>query len=553
VRAARTAAGEASYPLPLPSAAPARADRAALLAQIDDYLLPRLARLDAPLLVVVGGSTGAGKSTLVNSLVRAPVSQAGVLRPTTRTPVLVCHPADSPWFRSGGPLGHLIRTAGKPPMISAPALRAGLAFVDVPDFDSVEVANREVAGELLAAADLWLFVTTATRYADAVPWQLLAAARQRGAVVALVLGRVPQSAGGAAPVEVLSHFTELLTAYGLATAPLFVVPETRTDGQGLLPDGAIGSLRKWLDGLSGDPAARASVARCTLDGALAALPEKLATLAAAAEEQVTAAEALAERVGMAYGGARVTVERTIRAPAPQPVRSGTRHSPAAHRRGPSGVRSWLDRIARPPATGSDQRRAWESRLVTLVCSAAADAAEQVRDAWLSHPAGEAMLGPELVGPPAGLAGKVERLARAWSGGTPEELANRIGELLDAEAARWLDGLAGVPPDGEPARRLREAATWLEQSRIAAALASIPAAVAPPAAESLAESWFQSSEQPRGSADGAPATRPGADQPGAVEPGSDEPGPDQTGSDEPGPGRLGSDQPTDRAELDRAGR
>ena len=62
-----------------------------------------------------------------------------------------------------------------------------VAFVDVPDFDSVEDANRGVAGDLLAAADLWLFVTTARRYADAVPWRLLRAARQRGAVVALAL------------------------------------------------------------------------------------------------------------------------------------------------------------------------------------------------------------------------------------------------------------------------------------------------------------------------------------------------------------------------------
>ena len=55
--------------------------------------------MDAPLLMVVGGSTGAGKSTLVNSLVGADVSPAGVLRPTTRAPVLVCHPADVPLVR----------------------------------------------------------------------------------------------------------------------------------------------------------------------------------------------------------------------------------------------------------------------------------------------------------------------------------------------------------------------------------------------------------------------------------------------------------------------
>ena len=42
--------------------------RSELAGQIGDYLLPRLRQMDAPLLMVVGGSTGAGKSTLVNSL-----------------------------------------------------------------------------------------------------------------------------------------------------------------------------------------------------------------------------------------------------------------------------------------------------------------------------------------------------------------------------------------------------------------------------------------------------------------------------------------------------
>src|SRR3954462_9332202 len=43
----------------------AAATARALVDQVDDYLLPRLRDLDAPLLTVVGGSTGAGKSTLV--------------------------------------------------------------------------------------------------------------------------------------------------------------------------------------------------------------------------------------------------------------------------------------------------------------------------------------------------------------------------------------------------------------------------------------------------------------------------------------------------------
>ena len=70
--------------LELPGAGEARRVRDDLAAQVNDYLLPRLRQMDAPVLMVVGGSTGAGKSTLVNSLVGAVVSAAGVLRPTTR-------------------------------------------------------------------------------------------------------------------------------------------------------------------------------------------------------------------------------------------------------------------------------------------------------------------------------------------------------------------------------------------------------------------------------------------------------------------------------------
>ncbi len=60
-----------SFPLATAGAARASEVRDQMLAQLDDYMLPRLREVDAPLLAVVGGSTGAGKSTLVNSVVGA--------------------------------------------------------------------------------------------------------------------------------------------------------------------------------------------------------------------------------------------------------------------------------------------------------------------------------------------------------------------------------------------------------------------------------------------------------------------------------------------------
>ena len=180
-------------PLDLPGARQAQTGRLQLLHQLDDYVLPRLASIDAPLLAVVGGSTGAGKSTLVNSLVGAVVSRPGVLRPTTRSPVLVHHPADEalvhrrPGPAGAGP-GHRGRPGETRTRHRAPrrldALPPGLALLDAPDIDSVVRSNRDLADQLLSAADLWLFVTTAARYADAVPWELLRQAAERGTSVA---------------------------------------------------------------------------------------------------------------------------------------------------------------------------------------------------------------------------------------------------------------------------------------------------------------------------------------------------------------------------------
>ena len=142
---ALTRLGDALRTLDLRLAVPgldeARGGRQELLDQIDDYLLPRLRQMDAPLLMVVGGSTGAGKSTLVNSLIGVEVTTAGVLRPTTRAPVLVCHPEDVRWFEDDRVLPGLPRmTGGRADpggleLVPTEALPPGLALLDAPDID----------------------------------------------------------------------------------------------------------------------------------------------------------------------------------------------------------------------------------------------------------------------------------------------------------------------------------------------------------------------------------------------------------------------------------
>src|SRR3712207_2223107 len=227
--------------------------------QVDDYLLPRLRDLDAPLLAVVGGSTGAGKSTLVNSVLRARVTTPGVLRPTTRAPVLVCAPEDRAAFAGDRVLPGLTRTTGGQAgpgglqLETSENLPPGLALIDAPDVDSVVEANRDLAGQLLAAADLWIFVTTAARYADAVPWDLLRTAQERGTALAVVLDRVPPEAVG----EVAEDLAGMLQRGGLAGARLFVIV-ARPLRDGLLPADQLAPLRESLHSLAADKAQRRS-------------------------------------------------------------------------------------------------------------------------------------------------------------------------------------------------------------------------------------------------------------------------------------------------------
>src|SRR5665811_2345582 len=142
------------------------------------------------------------------------------------------------------------------------------------DSDSVVQTNRVLARQLLAAADLWIFVTTAARYADAVPWELLRGAAEHGTSVAIVLDRVPLEAID----EIRSHLASMLGVQGLASAPIFTVAETTLTDEGLLSEREIARLRSWLSALARDAKARSIVVRRTLTGALTSIKDSVLAL-----------------------------------------------------------------------------------------------------------------------------------------------------------------------------------------------------------------------------------------------------------------------------------
>jgi len=425
----REALLQVRLPLPVAGADAARSAAASFTNQLDDYILPRLRAADAPLLAVVGGSTGSGKSTLVNRLVGTPVTTPGVLRPTTRHPVLAYNPADTDWFASDHILPRLPRITGGTAqagvddvfglrLVPVETVPPGMGLLDAPDLDSVSQTNREMAGMLMAAADLWFFVTTASRYADAVPWAALRAAVDRNAAVVIVLNRVPPEA----LAEVTAHVRQVLAAERLGAAPLFVIPES-TLVDGMLPADRTAELQAWLNNLVADAAMRAAVARRTVDGAVGQLAADMPVIAEAVAQQRNTANGLRASVDDAYGEAlaRLRVAASdgslmrgeVLARWQEFVGTGQ-----LLKKLEEGVGRLRDRISAAvrgePAPPERVTEAIESGLATLLVDAANQASRQADQAWRADPAGRALLGgADLARASADLPERAAALVRAW--------------------------------------------------------------------------------------------------------------------------------------------
>ena len=306
--------------------ATARTLLAAMARQLDDYILPRSASVDNPLTIVVGGSTGAGKSTLVNTLLGEPLTQSGAIRPTTRHPVLLHRAEDEealsperflptlPRTRTSGMNAGVQALPGLDPKIAralipitTSALPQGIALIDAPDIDSVSEENRTLAKELLSAADLWLFVTTANRYADAVPWELLHEAAARSIAIAVVLNRVPE--GDEEAIE--NDLRRMLDEAGIHAVLIHTVTEQPRDESGMLAPVSLAPLTLWIRELGADAPARAAIARQTLAGAVETLAGNLQVLAAEQARQQVAHQSLAAIAAEEYEDALTTIDGAL--------------------------------------------------------------------------------------------------------------------------------------------------------------------------------------------------------------------------------------------------
>jgi energy-coupling factor transporter ATP-binding protein EcfA2 len=381
----------------------ARAERRKLLSQIDDYLLPRIRQSEAPILVALVGSTGAGKSTLVNSIVGAQVSATGIRRPTTNSPVLACHPDEADWFAENVFLPTVPRVrqeglarSGRDGLLvlaASEGMPRGVALLDTPDIDSVVSAHRDFAHQFLDASDLWLFMTTASRYADAAVWELLEYAKERGAALGIVLSRVPSSSGA----ELTKHFGAMLDANGLRENDRFVINETIiTDGR--LPAEASAPIREWLQDTAVQADRRVAVLTQTMAGALDTFRSRVPALAAEVEAQLVIRSDLKAAVEGAYAAGLAEADEALSDGSLLRGEILARWQDFAGTgellrglQAPRGRQASRQRKRGVPARAGTLKSALRSGIESLILSLGDRAAEESVRRWRDHPAGEALL------------------------------------------------------------------------------------------------------------------------------------------------------------------
>ncbi|GAB4260605.1 MAG: hypothetical protein Kow0092_09560 [Deferrisomatales bacterium] len=180
-------------------------------------LLRRQLPPDAPLLTVVAGPTGVGKSTVFNRLLGRNASATGAIRPTTCRPLAVAPGEARAALREDPALAATIPPLEWVPEGQDPRFLGRQALVDAPDFDSVTEANRATARALIRRADRVLLVLSPEKYADASVWETVEELEPLGNLVGCVFNKCR---GG----EALEDCTRLLSEAGLP--PPLIVPWT---------------------------------------------------------------------------------------------------------------------------------------------------------------------------------------------------------------------------------------------------------------------------------------------------------------------------------------
>ena len=431
-----------------------------LIDHLRGHVRVRAASLDAPLVVLLLGPTGAGKSTIFNTIAGRDASQTGVLRPTTRVAVVLVHPEDRDALLSGSLASVRVDQIQ---LVEDDAIAPGLVLVDAPDIDSVEHANRELADKLAEAADLCLFVTTATRYADQVPWTVLERVRERGLPLMVVVNRMPDDVADVEAVR--GDVVRLLGDAGLGSAPQ---PDNETDAEngdetdlqvitvreGALDAGseqlnpaAIQPVMDEIGRLRQDRQARLDLAARALAGSLAGLGDSLDRIADDVEHEAIDVETLRRTAVQAYAHGLTGLRQEIGSGAflrEEALRHwqsfvGADQITRFFSDGIGRVRGAIAAVFRPvSAPLAEVRTATTDDLIAVARSGAAEAARRTATDWSQDPGASVIVGQD---------------ASLW--GTSPRFDDRLRVRLDD----WIDGIAtDIQEHGRPKRLMARGAS-----------------------------------------------------------------------------------------------
>ena len=266
-----------------------RARRDHLLRMLGGYLEPRLADSDLPLVVAVFGPTGSGKSTIVNTLAGRAISRVGALRPTTREAVVWVHERHADRVRA-----MLGETGPVEVVIDDHVVLRSIALVDTPDIDSIAEEHRIQTTAILEASDVAIAVTTPQRYADAVPWEVLADLTERDLDIVVVMNRASRRSSGAV-ADLVGLLRDARVGQVTSAEDVTVIQEQRVRADGRLHGYALRTLARRLEALAADQSGAArrglaasgrhavNVARELADAVDTQLSEAAALRAVAAE------------------------------------------------------------------------------------------------------------------------------------------------------------------------------------------------------------------------------------------------------------------------------
>jgi energy-coupling factor transporter ATP-binding protein EcfA2 len=394
----------------------------------------RLQSLETPLVVLLLGPTGSGKSTLFNTLAGRAISPTGILRPTTRKAIAFVNPGDEAALREGILTGIDEPPVGEPRVLveADNDVAPGLALFDAPDLDSVELGNRELADQLVERADLCFFLTTATRYADRVPWRVLARIGERGLPLVVVVNRLPSDRADRDAVlgDVVRLFKEAgldsgLDPSGKKGLEIIGVTEGALDTEReALDPAAAASITARVAHLRADRDARLALAARALAGSLAGLGPLVDLIADDAAHEAIDVGALRRAATDAYereldglrdelGRGRFLREEALRH---WQAYVGADDVTRVFSNWIGSIRGTIMNLVRPTAAPvAELREATTDDLLALARVHAAEAARRTATAWSGDLRLESAIGPDasLWGPSEGFDERLRARLDEW--------------------------------------------------------------------------------------------------------------------------------------------